>query len=119
MRIGFIRFDFQPSELAAAPVWFAGIFLFTAVPEEFLFRGLIQNWLARVTRSGIASVIIGAIIFGASHLNNGLAIPNYRYFLMASVAGIFYGRAWRNSESIMASSLTHALVDTVWSVFFR
>jgi CAAX protease family protein len=103
---------------SAVPV-FAGIFLFTALPEEFLFRGLIQNWIERMRGRGVMSLLIASLIFGASHLNNGPPIPNYRYFVMATIAGIFYGRAWRTTGSLMASSLTHALVDTIWSVVFR
>jgi membrane protease YdiL (CAAX protease family) len=62
---------------------------------------------------------MASLIFGASHLNNGPPVPNYRYFLMATIAGIFYGTAWSATGSLMASALTHALVDTVWSVVFR
>jgi membrane protease YdiL (CAAX protease family) len=105
LAIGFIHFNFRLSALYAAPLVLIGVFFGTALPEEFLFRGLIQNWLQRRT--------------GASHLNNGAPFPNYRYFLLATVAGIFYGRAWRNSRGLMAPSLTHALVDTCATVFFR
>jgi len=89
------------------------------LPEEFLFRGLIQNWIERTTRRQIFSLAAASLIFGASHLNNGPPVPNYKYFFMASIAGLFYGRAWRNTGSLMASSLTHALVDTFWSMIFR
>jgi membrane protease YdiL (CAAX protease family) len=119
LSIHFIHYSFTIRKLYTSAPVFLGIFFFTALPEEFLFRGLIQNWIERVSGRRILSLIIASIIFGASHLNNGPPIPNYRYFLMASIAGIFYGRAWRNSRSLMASSLTHALVDTVWSVVFR
>jgi len=119
LSIGFIRYSFTLSKLYLAPLSFLGIFLFTALPEEFLFRGLIQNWIERTTKNQAFSLIAAALIFGASHLNNGPPLPNYKYFLMASIAGIFYGRAWRTTGSLMSSSLTHALVDTVWSVVFR
>ena len=117
--IDFIGLSFGSSKLAIAPLQFIGIFLFTALPEEFLFRGLIQNWLQRVTGWRMTSLLIASVIFGASHLNNGPPVPNYRYFLMAAIAGIFYGRAWQSTGNLMASSLTHALVDTVWSMLFR
>jgi membrane protease YdiL (CAAX protease family) len=117
--IHFIHYGFSVQKLYMAIPVFAGIFLFTALPEEFLFRGLIQNWIERTTRRRVMSLLIASIIFGASHLNNGPPIPNYRYFLMASIAGIFYGSAWSRTGSLMASALTHALVDTVWSVVFR
>jgi hypothetical protein len=117
--IDFIHYSFRISKLAPAPAVLAGIFFFTALPEEFLFRGLIQNWLQRTTKKPAASLLIAAVVFGASHLNNGPPIPNYRYFLLATIAGIFYGRAWTRTGSLMSSSFTHALVDTCWSVFFR
>jgi membrane protease YdiL (CAAX protease family) len=119
LTIGFIRYNFMASKLYTAPLVFTGIFLFTALPEEFLFRGLIQNWIERRTRRRTVSLVTASVIFGASHLNNGPPIPNYKYFLMASIAGLFYGRAWRNTRSLMASSMTHALVDTFWSIAFR
>jgi len=119
LTIGFIRYSFTVSKLYTAPLLFIGIFLFTAVPEEFLFRGLIQNWIERTTQKQGFSLIAASVIFGASHLNNGPPIPNYKYFFMASIAGLFYGRAWRSTGSLMASSMTHALVDTFWSLAFR
>src|SRR5881296_2975165 len=119
LTIGFIQYSFATSKLYAAPLLFIGIFLFTALPEEFLFRGLIQNWIERTTRRQVFSLASASLIFGASHLNNGPPVPNYKYFFMASIAGLFYGRAWRNTGSLMASSLTHALVDTFWSMIFR
>lgn len=117
--IHFIHYSFTLRKLYSAVPVFAGILLFTALPEEFLFRGLIQNWIERMRGRGLMSLLIASLIFGASHLNNGPPIPNYRYFLMATIAGIFYGLAWRTTGSLMASSLTHALVDTIWSVVFR
>jgi membrane protease YdiL (CAAX protease family) len=119
LTIGFIRYSFTISKLYIAPFLLIGIFLFVALPEEFLFRGLIQNWIERKTQRRAFSLVAASVIFGASHLNNGPPIPNYKYFLMATIAGLFYGRAWRNTGSLMASSMTHALVDTFWSLVFR
>ena len=117
--IHFIGWAFTLRKLALAPALFLGIFLFTAIPEELLFRGLIQNWFERVTGNRKLGWIVASIIFGASHLNNGPPVPNYKYFLMASVAGLFYGFAWQRTGSLTVSAMTHALVDCVWSVAFR
>lgn len=119
LAIHFIRYTFTLPKLLVAPAAFVGIFLFTAIPEEFLFRGLIQNWLERVTGHQGISLVLASVIFGASHLNNGPPVPNYKYFVMASIAGVFYGFAWRRTGSLAASATTHALVDTVWSALFR
>ena len=39
--------------------------------------------------------------------------------LLAAIAGVFYGRAWRQERRVGASAITHACVDTVWSAFLR
>ena len=39
-------------------------------------------------------------------------------FTLASVAGIFYGRAWREQGRVPASAITHASVDAIWSFWF-
>jgi len=117
--IRFIRYAFEPSKLGIAPAAFLGIYLFTAIPEELLFRGLIQNWLQRLTERRVAALALASVIFGAAHLNNGPPIPNYKYFLMATIAGFFYGFVWQRTGSLAASAITHALVDATWSVFFR
>jgi CAAX protease family protein len=119
LSIHFIRYSFELQKLLFAPAAFLGIFLFTAIPEELLFRGLIQNWFERRAVRPILSLLIASVVFGASHLNNGPPIPNYKYFLLATIAGLFYGWTWKQTGSLTASAITHALVDTAWSVLFR
>jgi membrane protease YdiL (CAAX protease family) len=60
-----------------------------------------------------------ARVFGLSHFNKRAAHFNWRYVLLASIAGIFYGRAWRQDRRVAASAITHASVDTVWSIWLR
>src|SRR5215471_2630977 len=92
-------------------------FFFVAVPEEFFFRGLLQNMLeARLGR--LRALIVASVIFGLSHFNKPLPF-NWRYVLLDSIAGIFYGRAWRSRRRIVASGLTHTLVDVVWGLWFK
>ena len=93
------------------------ILFFTAWPEEFLFRGLLQNLLSRATTSDTVGWIAASILFGLSHITN-LHFPNWRYVLLASIAGLFYGWTWRKTNSIFASALVHAGVDILWHVLF-
>jgi hypothetical protein len=93
-------------------------YLLIALPEEIFFRGWMQNLFdRRMGRS--ASLIVTAILFGLSHFNKRAVHFNWRYVLLASIAGIFYGRAWRAERRIAASSVTHACVDTVWGALLR
>jgi membrane protease YdiL (CAAX protease family) len=90
------------------------IFIFIAVPEELYFRAWMQNLLER--RLGRrASLGITAVLFGLSHFNKRSTHFNWRYVLLASIAGIFYGRAWREQRRVPASTITHASVDAIWS----
>jgi membrane protease YdiL (CAAX protease family) len=123
----FLRFSPQPpSGLSIASGWLVTFFL-VAVPEELFFRGLLQNLLERrleprrSDNSGRApwrSLLIASALFGLSHFNKPLPF-NWRYVLLAALAGIFYGRAWRDRRRLFASSITHATVDVVWAAWFR
>jgi membrane protease YdiL (CAAX protease family) len=44
--------------------------------------------------------------------------PNWRFAILAGVAGIFYGLAFLKAKSVRASMVTHALLVTTWRVFF-
>ena len=89
------------------------IFLFIALAEELFFRGLLQNLLEASLHSRYGAQALAAVIFGLSHIRHA-PFPNWRYVLLASVAGWFYGSAYRNHRSLMASAAVHALVDTLW-----
>jgi hypothetical protein len=93
-------------------------FFFVAVPEELFFRGILQN-LLRVRFGQSRALVIAAMVFGLSHFNKlGMAF-NWQYVLLASIAGIFYGRAWQDRSRILPSAMTHTAVDVIWSLWFR
>lgn len=99
------------------PMW---LFTFVAValPEEIFFRGWMQNLLER--RMGrTTALIVTAFLFGLSHFNKRALHFNGRYVILAAIAGIFYGRAWRQGRRIGAAAITHATVDTVWGALLR
>jgi len=117
LALGFIHpHTSQPQAGMAALRWLM-IFLFTALPEELFFRGWVQNLLERrVGRA--AALIIASALFGLSHFNKRSAHFNWRYVLLATIAGIFYGRAWREHRRVAASTITHASVDWIWGLWF-
>lgn len=86
----------------------------TALPEEILFRGLIQNCIAQRFGTSTATLLVSAFIFGCAHLDNGPGpLPNWRYMILATIAGVAYGKVFEKSSSIFASAGLHALVDAV------
>jgi uncharacterized protein len=90
------------------------IFLFVALLEELFFRGFLQTLISSSLRSPMLGQAIVSGLFGFFHILHA-PFPNWRYVILASVAGLFYGSAFRSAgNSITASALTHAMVDTVW-----
>ena len=115
----FIRFDPSQANWKSLPFDAISIFLLTAWPEELLFRGLLQNALSRTLSSETGGWFTASVIFGLAHITNNGVFPNWRYAILATIAGIFYGRTWRKTNSIFTSAIVHALVDTIWHLTFR
>jgi uncharacterized protein len=113
----FIGWNPQGRGAAAFASDFAGIFVFVAVTEELFFRGLLQNLIEGSLHSRYAGQALASVLFGLSHIQHA-PFPNWRYVVLAAVAGWFYGSAYRRRRSLMASATTHALVDTLWRTFF-
>ncbi len=116
LALGFLHPHARHVRLSMLATW-VYIFLFIAIPEELFFRAWVQNLLER--RVGRRAALgITSVLFGLSHFNKRSAHFNWRYVLLASIAGIFYGRAWREQRRVPASGITHASVDAIWSIWF-
>jgi membrane protease YdiL (CAAX protease family) len=115
--LGFLHPHANRPAVGMAVLRWVLIFFFTALPEELFFRGWVQNLLERrVGRRG--ALVIASALFGLSHFNKRSAHFNWRYVLLAAIAGIFYGRAWRERRRVPASTITHASVDWIWGLWF-
>jgi hypothetical protein len=106
------------STAAAAAGTFLGILWVVALSEEFFFRGLLQQWFAEISGRKWMGLIIASALFGSAHLNFR-EFPNWRFALIAGVAGIFYGLAFERGQGIRAAMVAHALLVTVWRTLFR
>ena len=118
MQMKFIAFEPQVGHWTGLLLGSLGILVFTAWPEELLFRGLLQNCLARASKREFAGWWTASMLFGMSHITN-LGFPNWKYVILAAIAGLFYGWTWRKTGSIFASALVHAAVDVTWHFLFR
>jgi membrane protease YdiL (CAAX protease family) len=119
--LGFIQPFHIPPGLTA---WFVLsrfliILAATALPEEILFRSLIQNSIMHKLGFTNRSLLLAAVIFGLAHLNNGPGpLPNWRYAIMATIAGFAYGKVFQKSSSVFSSAILHGLVNTSKHIFF-
>jgi membrane protease YdiL (CAAX protease family) len=118
--IGFIPPPHAPTQSAARMLSaIAIIFAGTALPEEILFRSLIQNFLTLRFGASTRTLLIAAFIFGCAHLDNGpQPLPNWRYMILATIAGIAYGIVFRKSSTVLSSALLHMMVDWTKHFFF-
>src|SRR5262249_4213278 len=74
---------------ALAIATFFGVLWVLALGEEFFFRGLLQQWMSRWLNSDKAGLLVTSVLFGAVHLWFR-QFPNWRFALLATMAGICY-----------------------------
>jgi membrane protease YdiL (CAAX protease family) len=119
LRTGFLIFGVHDGAplfgLAAGLV----ILIFTGIPEEVLFRGFIQTMLVRFTGRPLVGLVTASLIFGVAHLDNGPHAPDWRYGVLATLAGLAYGWVYLRTRRILAPAIAHTLVDVTWSLFFK
>jgi membrane protease YdiL (CAAX protease family) len=97
---------------------FFGILWVVAFWEEAFCRGVIVPALTRAALPMVLVVGLSSVAFGGVHLwYNGF--PNWPYFGVASIAGVFYAIAYLRTGSTRASMVTHALTVTCWRLLFH
>lgn len=106
----------DPAKLALAVIGtFLGHFIFVALREELVFRGMLLPKLQALL-GATPGLALSAVLFGAVHLPFG-QFPNWRFALVASLAGWFYAKSYLATGSIRSAMVTHALTNVVARVF--
>jgi hypothetical protein len=113
IQLSYVRWD--PKLPSFWPMWLWSMVVLTALPEEALFRGVIQTWIADglLKAQGWPAIVIAAVVFGVAHLAGGpLSV------LVASVAGVGYGWIYASTRSIAAAIVAHAGLNAVHFFLF-
>lgn len=119
--LGFIKYSTLDLNFWKTIELLLGIYFMVAIPEELLFRGIIQNLLMKspLGKNGkLIPLTIAAVIFGFSHWNN-FNPPDWRYVFLASIAGMVYGFIYIRTGKTTASALVHTGVNFLWAVLFK
>jgi membrane protease YdiL (CAAX protease family) len=115
LALGYLRWD--PKLPSWWPVWTWSMLFLTALPEEAIFRGVVQTAIWRRlggTRSAaIIAIAVAGTLFGAAHAAGG-----YGYVVLATAAGIGYGWIYAATGSIAAAILAHAALNTIHFLLF-
>ena len=86
-----------------------GVYAFVALGEELYFRGILQNLLTRHLGSAATAQVIASIFYALSHISSR-HFPNWEYAAVTLVLGWFCGRAYLQTQSVVAAAVTHTLV---------
>ncbi len=109
-----------PFSVGAVILHTVGLFLTVAIPEELFFRGILQNGIEKHLHNPRLALVLASLAFGLMHWNNAQAVvTRLLYTALATVAGLFYGWAYKRSEGLLAPILSHTLVDLIWRFGFQ
>jgi membrane protease YdiL (CAAX protease family) len=116
LALGFLRWDprWLGPEYALARVF--GLTLFVGLPEELLFRGVVQTSFIRLT-SRRAGWVLASVAFGLLHLAKHAPHLNWPYAVLATGAGLAYGWVYLRTGRIGAAALSHGLVNWMWGTW--
>ena len=113
--LGYVRWDVKWPSFWWGWMW-TNLF-FTCMPEEALFRGVVQRYLERLFsrfQNGPRIALgVAALAFGLAHFTGGV-----RYVILATVAGWAYGTIYQRTGCIEASILAHFFLNFLHFVFF-
>ncbi len=112
---GYARWD--PKLPSWWTAWLASMLFFTALPEEAVFRHVVQGglqaWLGPSQRARWTALGAGAALFGLAHIGGGGI-----YVLLATVAGLGYGLVYAITGSVMAAAVAHTGLNLLHLLFF-
>jgi membrane protease YdiL (CAAX protease family) len=106
----------KPSDPLKLALYFLGSLFVLTLAEEFVFRGVLQQWIEDWTWNRHAALVITSLLFGGVHLWFK-HFPNWQWLIIAGTLGWFCGRARNQAGSIRAAMVTHTLVITTWRAF--
>ncbi len=110
--------------LSKLPIIILYASLLIAIPEEILFRGIIQTYLFLYFQSTISLIGVSSLIFGIAHILNGAKgfSPrnwNWKLVTMTFLAGIFLGLSFYITTSLVVPVILHVLFILMMKVFIK
>jgi len=115
MAVGYARWD--PKLPEWWPLWLASMLFLTALPEEALFRHVIQGgltaWLGETARARATATIASAVLFGLAHVGGGAT-----YVVLATIAGLGYAVVYAGTGSVLAAIAAHTGLNLLHLLLF-
>lgn len=120
LALAYVRWD--PKLPPWWPAWLWSMVFLTALPEEAVFRGLLQEGLRRTIQNGaliprgrvtLVAVVTAGAAFGMAHVAGGAP-----YVFLATVAGIGYGWVYASCRSFAGAVIAHSALNTLHLLLF-
>ena len=113
--VGYAHWD--PKVPSWWPLWLGSMIFLTALPEEALFRHVIQDglhhWLGDSPRAQWTAMLGATALFGLSHLAGG-----WTYVGLATAAGLGYGLVYAITGSVAATVAAHTALNLLHLLLF-
>lgn len=87
------------------------------ITEEFLFRGLLQNWLKRKFQSIPAGIVLSSLIFAIVHFSSLHGISNIELLISLFILSCMLGFIYERQHSLWASVGLHGFFNLVSLLF--
>ncbi len=104
------------------PIRFLEYFLLVGFLEELVFRGVLQNLLAKTfhfKKGRIAAFLLANFLFAFMWTHAAVPAPiNWDYIIMAFLMGLFYGGVYLKTGNLWTAAFLHGLTDFLWITFF-
>ena len=94
-------------------LWFGALSVAAGVCEEWIYRLLLLHWLS-AHLSPMASVVVGAALFGFAHLYQGML-----GIVRAGAAGLMFGLLYVTLGSWWVVAVAHAMADLQVLLLYR
>jgi membrane protease YdiL (CAAX protease family) len=112
--IRFGTLGLQRRNLAKLPLLLVYASLLIAIPEEILFRGILQTYLYSFVPYAFLAVLLSSLVFGFAHCLNdakgfGLDSWNWKLIGMTFLAGLFLGFSFYSTSSLVVPVIVHVL----------
>lgn len=116
------RISLQPNLPFKKTIWIVIYSLLFAVPEEIIFRGIIQTEISAFIVSPLIIISSSAAIFALAHAFNGAngLYPtkwNWQLILLTFVAGVPLALLFNLTESLFWPTLLHFIYLVILQIF--
>lgn len=104
------------------------IFLYASVlialPEEILFRGIIQTYFDTFFENSFVAIVLSSVVFGLAHSLNGAKkfLPkfwNWKLVTITFVAGLFLGWLLYITNNLVAPIILHTFFIVTMKIFIK